>query len=162
MPSNVKNFSFIFDPQKNRERQIRNAIRWLGESIVDDNINNAYVKVMIALESIAEVKPDPLLSPSITDQISTMTALITEENSEKRIDVRERLKKAYRNRSNLVHGTEKNIDYRDYVFVANKVKKMIQELSLNSEYTRYSNIEELWKDLTNRMLSADIRPFKDC
>lgn len=107
MPSNVKNFSFIFDPQKNRERQIRNAIRWLGESIVDDNINNAYVKVMIALESIAEVKPDPLLSPSITDQISTMTALITEENSEKRIDVRERLKKAYRNRSNLVHGTEK-------------------------------------------------------
>lgn len=39
---------------------------------------------------------------------------------------------------------------------------MIQELSLNSEYTRYSNIEELWKDLTNRMLSADIRPFKDC
>ena len=117
---------------------------------------------MIALESIAEVKPDPLLSPSITDQISTMTALITEENSEKRIDVRERLKKAYRNRSNLVHGTEKNIDYRDYVFVANKVKKMIQELSLNSEYTRYSNIEELWKDLTNRMLSADIRPFKDC
>ena len=123
---------------------------------MDDNINNAYIKAMIALESVAEVKPDLLLSPSITNQISVMTALLTEENVEKRVFVREQLKNAYENRSKLVHGIEKNISYSDYVFVANIVKKMIQELSLNSKYTQYSKIKELWEHLTNRMLSADL------
>lgn len=33
---------------------------------------------------------------------------------------------------------------------------MIQELSLNSKYTQYSKIKELWEHLTNRMLSADL------
>ena len=157
MPNNIKKFTFIFDPRNNRELQIRNAIRWLGESLVDDNINNAYIKAMIALESVAEVKPDLLLSPSITNQISVMTALLTEENVEKRVFVREQLKNAYENRSKLVHGIEKNISYSDYVFVANIVKKMIQELSLNSKYTQYSKIKELWEHLTNRMLSADLK-----
>lgn len=156
MPNNIKKFTFIFDPRNNRELQIRNAIRWLGESLVDDNINNVYIKAMIALESVAEVKPDLLLSPSITNQISVMTALLTEENVEKRVFVREQLKNAYENRSKLVHGIEKNISYSDYVFVANIVKKMIQELSLNSKYTQYSKIKELWEHLTNRMLSADL------
>ena len=85
-----------------------------------------------------------------------MTALLTEENVEKRVFVREQLKNAYENRSKLVHGIEKNISYSDYVFVANIVKKMIQELSLNSKYIQYSKIKELWEHLTNRMLSADL------
>ena len=52
-----------------------------------------------------------------------MTALLTEENVEKRVFVREQLKNAYENMSKLVHGIEKNISYSAYVFAANIVKK---------------------------------------
>lgn len=75
---------YLLVPSNNRERQINNAIKWLGESVIDDNINSSFFKAMIALESVAEVLPDKGSSPSITEQVSTMISIVVQPESEKR------------------------------------------------------------------------------
>ena len=125
----IDNFIFIFDDKNSSKNlQIKNVIKWLGESKLDNDIKGKFFKAMIALESIMEVDPKNNFGFSITEQISTMAAIIVEDDISKRKSIKIKIKKEYTNRSSLVHGENANISEDDYDFVFKLVRALIRRL----------------------------------
>lgn len=159
----------IFDLKKHNdiERQVKIAAKWLGESKLDmrGNIDTAFLKTMIALECLLETRYNHTLT--ITGQVSIMSAIITEKDTEKRKKVRDKVKGYYRRRSNLVHGEinkkgkknnkknnqESKIDYDDYEYMFNLVQKVMYQLITDDRYSSLNEVDDVWNKIEKEMLA---------
>ncbi len=152
----IDNFIFIFDDKNSSKNlQIKNAIKWLGESKLDNDIKGKFFKAMIALESIMEVDPKNNFGFSITEQISTMAAIIVEDDISKRKSIKIKIKKEYTNRSSLVHGENANISEDDYDFVFKLVRALIKNIVNNTLYQKYESIEDIWQKIVQQIILKD-------
>lgn len=150
------NLSFIFNPRNSKEIQICEGIKWLGQSIVEADIKIAFVKVMIALECVAEVNPNnAYMNPSITYQIATMLSLVNGYDYKSRKEIVEKIKTIYGKRSIVFHGNaakKQKIGIEDVKYVQRMVQQFIFNVIQSQELNKYDSIQDIWKYINTKIL----------
>ena len=148
--------SFVFSPRNGKEVQIREGIKWLGQSVVEPDIKIAFIKAMIALECVAEVNPNnAYANPSITYQIATMLSLINGDTYEARKEIVDRIKNLYGKRSVIFHGNaakKQKIDKEDVRYVQGMVQRFVLNVIQSKELNNYHSIQDIWGYLNDKML----------
>ena len=148
--------SFVFSPRNGKEVQIREGIKWLGQSVVEPDIKIAFIKAMVALECVAEVNPNnAYVNPSITYQIATMLSLVNGDTYDARKEIVDRIKKLYGKRSVIFHGNaakKQKLDEEDVRYVQGMVQRFVLNVIQNNELNKYSSIQEIWNYLNDKML----------
>lgn len=148
--------SFVFSPRNGKEVQIREGIKWLGQSVVEPDIKIAFIKAMVALECVAEVNPNnAYVNPSITYQIATMLSLVNGDTYDARKEIVDRIKKLYGKRSVIFHGNaakKQKLDEEDVRYVQEMVQRFVLNVIQNNELNKYSSIQEIWNYLNDKML----------
>ena len=148
--------SFVFSPRNGKEVQIREGIKWLGQSVVEPDIKIAFIKAMVALECVAEVNPNnAYVNPSITYQIATMLSLVNGDTYDARKEIVDRIKKLYGKRSVIFHGNaakKQKLDEEDVRYVQEMVQRFVLNVIQNNELNKYSSIQEIWNYLIDKML----------
>ena len=137
--------SFVFSPRNGKEVQIREGIKWLGQSVVEPDIKIAFIKAMVALECVAEVNPNnAYVNPSITYQIATMLSLVNGDTYDARKEIVDRIKKLYGKRSVIFHGNaakKQKLDEEDVRYVQEMVQRFVLNVIQNNELNKYSSIQ---------------------
>lgn len=90
------------------EKRIRRAIRWMGEARLTANLEDAFVKNSIALESLLLGPGGQLSDPrasigSITSQLAERAAFLLGRNGEEREKIVKDIRRLYSLRSKIVH-----------------------------------------------------------
>ena len=86
------------------ENKIYSSIKYIGRATIESNLEQAFLDLMIAIESLVEEKD---FSQNITDQICERCAELLSNELETRSNMYSKLKALYTKRSNLVHGSKK-------------------------------------------------------
>lgn len=86
------------------ENKIYSSIKYIGRATIESNLEQAFLDLMIAIESLVEEKD---FSQNITDQICERCAELLSNELEIRTRMYSKLKALYTKRSNLVHGSKK-------------------------------------------------------
>ena len=86
------------------ENKIYSSIKYIGRATIESNLEQAFLDLMIAIESLVEEKD---FSQNITDQICERCAELLSNELETRTSMYSKLKALYTKRSNLVHGSKK-------------------------------------------------------
>lgn len=148
--------SFVFSPRNGKEVQIREGIKWLGQSVVEPDIKIAFIKAMVALECVAEVNPNnAYVNPSITYQIATMLSLVNGDTYDARKEIVDRIKKLYGKRSVIFHGNaakKQKLDEEDVRYVQGMVQRFVLNVIQSKELNNYHSIQDIWGYLNDKML----------
>lgn len=86
------------------ERRLIETIRWFGYGVVSSNNNHRVIMYMTAMETILGTKDSEThKDKSIGDAIGEKGAFLLGYNLETRLDIKKRLKRLYRHRSEILH-----------------------------------------------------------
>lgn len=147
---NDKIWSLFEKENKNQiEKNIFNAIGWLGRGLKDFNYSIAFVQFIFGLESLLKFDEPKMINPSIASQISEWVALILGDNFIERVRIEKKVKELYRIRSSIAHGTNKEISkkllYEAFCVVKSLIIKMLTNAKLK-EMTSLSGLSEWIKE----------------
>ncbi|NRO05101.1 hypothetical protein IMAU30005_01986 [Lactobacillus helveticus] len=148
--SNYSKYNFVFNPQ-NIQISLANGIKWLGESILDQDIKMKFIKCMIALESVAEVNSNGS-SVSLVEQVSTFVSILLEKDPIKRLNIKSKVKKEYNKRFHIVHGGDCEVTWQDCNFIYEISEKIINKIIELPRFKGYKSIEEIWQDMQSEMM----------
>ena len=147
------------------DHSMLSAINWIGEAInsdihdkyycIDDNLDidigdiestiinhslgEAYLRIMIALESLLIKKNEETISKNISERISYLIS----KKSDDRIIMEDMVRKFYEKRSIFVHNGKNNIHISDFIILIGISKKVIITLLDIIEKENIANHEEL-------------------
>ncbi|MGN0004597.1 MAG: hypothetical protein ACI37Z_01275 [Candidatus Gastranaerophilaceae bacterium] len=130
------------------EDRVQRAVDWYGLSMRNNNLQQRYTFLSIALESLLSNKKNGLMDQSITNRLREYSAFLYSDDKSERKEVYDDLSKLYNHRSKISHsGKTENLKYKDYMRllsilykVITKVRDLIKDgLSTDSELTAYIN-----------------------
>ena len=120
------------------ENKLKLAIDWVGQSMRNNNIQQKFTFLCIALETLLSNKPSGIMDYSITYRLKEFAAYLGGETVEERSKIYEKISKLYNKRSEISHaGYSKNLalkDYYDLISIVYKVTKNIRSLISDDFY----------------------------
>lgn len=129
------------------ENKILDAIIWFGKAITDPSTSQALTLYTFAIERILRIDEKGMISPSITYQISENMAFILGKDVKERKKIQKDIKKLYQNRSEIVHGSNKKLDYVDLQQAKDYSSKLIHTLLNEEPYCQFKQIKDLSEHL---------------
>ena len=129
------------------ERKIKIAVNWIGKSLKNNNIDEAFLYLFLGLESLFSLNEKELISSSIANQISEIVTFLNSYSPIDRINISTKIKKLYGKRSSLVHTGVCNVSKEDYYELLNFIKTAIEKLIAlkNNEINPLKTSEDLRK-----------------
>lgn len=151
----------IVNPTDNNEEidlkeKVLTSINWLGRALADENLTDAFLKMMIAIEMICELPERRLENDlkkeemfrgdlskyptKISAQIASIISYISNCDSVY-------VKDMYELRSRIVHDGKvlKSDQYNDFVRLFKYVQNMVEKLLFDEKYKEIHTTYELWK-----------------
>lgn len=127
--NNKKIFEYIEnEPSTEIERKIKLAISWIGQSLCNHHLDEAYMGLCIALETLLSGQNSPM-ERGTAYQLREFGAFLAERNKEKRLSVYKDLKDLYNIRCEISHsGRAKNLTMVEYNKLLKILKSIIHEL----------------------------------
>jgi hypothetical protein len=120
-----------------QERLMR-AIHFFGMAVYDIIAPISFVESVMAIEALLSEKHTP-----ITAKIAEYCAFILGTSYEKRVEISKKMKGLYRNRSDIVHGKLKEIDYYERIEALRYARDLIASFIRDENLRRIKSIEEL-------------------
>lgn len=130
------------------EERVQRAVDWYGLSMRNNNLQQRYTFLSIALESLLSNKKNGLMDQSITSRLREYSAFLYSDDKSKRKKVYDKMGKLYDHRSKISHqGKSEQLKYKDYMEllsilypVINKVRSLIKEgLKTDNDLTDHIN-----------------------
>lgn len=90
------------------QKRVWTALYWLGETMVEREINSLIIKYATCLESLFNSREG-----GISEQISEFTAFVCGASKDERINIYDNVKNLYKLRSTAVHGGDPGITIED-------------------------------------------------
>jgi hypothetical protein len=112
------------------ERKIKIAVNWIGKSLKNNNIDEAFLYLFLGLESLFSRDDKELISSSIINHISEIVAFLNSDSPIDRINISQKIKILYGKRSSLVHTGVCNVLEGDYYDLLYFIKTAIEKLFL--------------------------------
>ncbi len=140
---NERIWEILSKPNKNQvEKKILKAIKWIGLSIEETQLDVACAEIAFAFESLLKADETSVISPSIQGQIADSVAFICGETADERIKIVNDFKTFYRYRSAIAHGAEKSTDinYQKYL---NMIKNVVINLLTDDSLNKCTSLDEL-------------------
>jgi hypothetical protein len=142
--TNYKELFDFLDADKNLtpiERKIKIAVNWIGKSLKNNNIDEAFLYLFLGLESLFSRDDKELISSSIMNHISEIVAFLNSDSPIDRINISQKIKILYSKRSSLVHTGVCNVLEGDYYDLLYFIKTAIEKLFLlkNDEINSIKN-----------------------
>ncbi len=112
------------------ERKFLQGLRWIGDATLPGDLNFRYLKVCLALEALmgGEAADEWLIARGITATLAERSAFIAGSSQTERIEIDKLVKRHYRKRSDLVHGSDSAITDYDFIEFATLVRKIAFDL----------------------------------
>lgn len=95
--------SIVISPKNELERKISKAVEWIGEAYSDSNRSSAYLKAVIALESLLKMDEKGIINPSIMSSIAEQCAYLNGQSTEECLKIEKKVKSLYGERSKIAH-----------------------------------------------------------
>jgi len=142
------------EPPYEIQKKIIRAVSWIGQAMRNKKINEAFLELSLALESLL-VSDTDFISKSITAQVSEDVAFLIGINLNDRIEICKNTKKLYGKRSSVVHpkGNE-NISESDYYLLVDYLKRIIDSLFKLIDDQKIRNSKELRIYIYNKKFST--------
>ncbi|AJZ61305.1 hypothetical protein OI25_6113 [Paraburkholderia fungorum] len=93
----------VISPKSDLEKRISKAVEWTGEAYSDSNRSSAYLKTVIALESLLKMDEKSIITPSIMSSISEQCAYLNGRSTEECLMIETKVKELYGLRSKIAH-----------------------------------------------------------
>lgn len=145
---NNNNLSYIWElffkqEKTDMDHRIIRAINWTGKGLRDSDKGRSLVQYTIALEALLQKKKKgELVGPSITQGIADGVAFILFNTLEERLNIISKVSNIYNERSNVVHGTNEDVNERNVYEAFTIVRNLIFELLKNSG-NKFMTIDEV-------------------
>ena len=118
---------------------------WLGKSLRNENIGDAFLQETIALECLlTRQEKNYCISPSIGYSLAETLALLVGTTKENRINILKDIKKLYGLRSSIVHSGKSDISINSYYQLFDYIKKGIYIILDLIDEKKLQNIDELY------------------
>jgi hypothetical protein len=144
--NNHKNlFTLLDEPKTALQDKIFKSTMWLGKSLRNENIGDAFLQISIALECLlTRQEKNSFINPSITYSLSETLAFLVGNTKEERLSIFKDIKKLYSLRSAIVHSGKSNIEIKDYYNFFNFVRQGIYVILKLVEEKKYQNIDDIY------------------
>ena len=153
--NNHKNlFALLDGPKTALQDKIFKSTMWLGKSLRNENIGDAFLQISIALECLlTRQEKNSFINPSITYSLSETLAFLVGNTKEERLSIFKDIKKLYSLRSAIVHSGKSNIEVKDYYDFFNFVRQGIYTILKLIEEKKYHNIDDIYSYIDNLKFS---------
>lgn len=128
------------------EERVLRAVKWFSSAVAQEHDHVSYLHYVLALESLF-TSDNP--SEGITATISDSVAFLLSNRSEKRTELKRKVKKVYSVRSSIAHGASHTVGEEDLDYVAGLTEVCIRVI-----------IERLGSIKTREELTAVIEKLK--
>ncbi|WP_411383425.1 hypothetical protein ACK3BK_23675 [Pseudomonas sp. L7] len=135
------------------ERKICRSIDWTAQALREPNMGSAFIKAMIALESLLKIDEQGGFAPSIVAQISEATAQILGSSIEECIHIASDIKRLYGIRSSAVHSGSNDIKQDDLSKIINYTRQIIFTLLNEEKFQPLDSPKKLGQFLTEAKYS---------
>ncbi|MFA7657919.1 MAG: hypothetical protein WCY19_00635 [Candidatus Gastranaerophilaceae bacterium] len=127
--NNKKLFNYIEnEPPTEIERKIKLAVSWIGQSLEKANLDEAYMELCIALETLLSGYNSPM-ERGTAYQLREYGAFLATKNKNKRVSIYNDLKILYNIRCTISHsGIAKKLTTKEYYRLLKILKAIINEL----------------------------------
>lgn len=151
-----KEFNPIWDKlfrinTKNNEifKRIQISLMWLGESMEENSIEQAFVKAIFSLEGLIGKNN----SGSIAENLSTNVAVILCDDYESRMKMKKKVKRLYNIRSKAVHGESMVCSPQEYLDACQIVRNIIFKLINDSEFNKFDKFDQIESKINKTLYS---------
>ncbi len=128
------------------QNRIRNAIKWYGKAINDYDLNQTFIQLVFAIETILNYKEtNEIITPSISYKISEALSFIISDNRDDRMNTFSKFKKLYGLRSGIVHGGKHEIKRNEVLGVMFFAKKLIATLLVSDSFSKFKTTKQLYE-----------------
>jgi len=140
-------------PKGEMEAKLMTGLRWIGEATKPDNLSARFVKLTFALEAIigGESNEEWLTTRGITATLAERAAFLFGESQPQRLQIDKDVKKYYRIRSDIVHGSGYEIADEDLENFGNLVRSVAW--ATLEKLDDFKNIDSLQKWIVNQRYS---------
>lgn len=128
-------------------KRIQTSLIWLGESMEELSIEQAFVKAIFSLEGIIGKKN----SGNIAESLSTNVAVILCDDYESRMKMKKKVKRLYSVRSKAVHGESMSCSLQEYLDVCQIVRNIILRFINDPEFNKFDNFYQI-EEKINKIL----------
>lgn len=147
-PLHVKRLFPLNEPSTNTlQKKIYRSIDWTAQALREPNKGSAFIKAMIALESLLKIDEKGWFTHSIVAQISEATAQILGSSIEDCIDIASDIKRLYGIRSSAVHSGNNDVPQHDLSTIIHYTRQVIFTLLNDEKYTVLDSPQKLGKVL---------------
>jgi len=147
-PLHVKRLFPINEPSANSlEKKIYRSIDWTAQALREPNKGSAFIKAMIALESLLKIDEKGWFTPSIVAQISESTAQILGSSIEDCVKIATDIKRLYSIRSSAVHSGNNDVQQDDLSTIIHYTRQVIFTLLNDEKYMTLDSPQKLGKVL---------------
>ena len=138
------------------QKRLLLAIEWIGQSMIEQSIQNAFLKCAIALEIIFTFSEKTIVTPSILNQISVSIAILIGTSVDDRVEMESKVKKLYSLRSAIVHSGNKDINESDYYSILNIARSVIYKLITDNKLKRVNSVEDFFDLIRRKKYSCEL------
>lgn len=143
--NNQKLFKLLNEQKNLLQNKIYKSAMWLGKSLRNENIGDAFLQEIIALECLlTRQEKNYCISPSIGYSLAETLALLVGNTKENRINILKDIKKLYGLRSSIVHSGKSDILISSYYQLFDYIKKGIYIILDLIDEKKLQNIDELY------------------
>lgn len=119
------------------------AIEWVGQALIDPAIENAFLKVAIALEIIFTYQENTIITPSILHRISESVAMLLGQAKSDRLQIEKNMKRLYGVRSAIVHAGRKGLSQEDYYELLDYTRTIILDFFRKDRLRECTSVADL-------------------
>lgn len=132
------------------QNRILICLKWLKDSLVEEDKKSSLLKGMIALESLFSFKKDTFMTPGITHSIAESLALILGSSLDERIEIEDKTRRLYNKRSSITHTGNGTINANDCQELYGLTVEVILKFINDEKYKNLKKLEEL-RDIIKKM-----------
>lgn len=141
-----KIWDIISSSDKNdMQSRIVTAIKWLGESFVEEESNKTVAEIAFAFETLLYGNSEAFISKGVVSSLAEAYAFIVGTNPEERIELEKEFKCFYKKRSTISHGARiEPANEEDIRLFYKMIYKTICRILTIKEFSNCKSAEELY------------------
>lgn len=150
-------FSLVSKDRSKIESKLYESIMWLGQSLSNQNIDNSFLQIAIALEVLLDRKKE---QKGITDYLAKKASVLYSTNLNTRNirkDIFKKIKKYYAKRSSIVHKGQSNVTLKEYYDFFHIVKTCLYNIIALIQQKNFREIKEIYDYIENEKFSHETK-----
>ncbi|MBO6084795.1 MAG: hypothetical protein J6P19_00120, partial [Acetobacter sp.] len=147
-------FSLVSKDRSKIESKLYKSIIWLGESLSNQNINNSFLQIAIALECLLSYQEQGyFIQPSMTYSLAETAAFLYSTDLDTRKDIFKKIKEYYAKRSSIVHSGQSKVTLQECDGFFHIVKTCLYNIIALIQQKNFSEIKEIYDYIENEKFS---------